>query len=101
MNYTIQELVQTLKSIRKEKGLSQNALADKVGIPQSHLSNIERGKVNLTLSSFMEIARTLGWDVMLIPREHRTLVRSILFSKDDKQAGSQTPAYLPDEGEDE
>lgn len=37
-----------VKAIRKEKGMSQEAFAKKLGISRSNLGNIETGAVNLT-----------------------------------------------------
>ena len=44
---------------RLEKGLTQAELADKVRIPQSNLSNIEKGKHDITVSTLRRIAIAL------------------------------------------
>lgn len=94
MKYATQELIDTLKKARRAKGLSQQVLAAKVSVPQSHISRIESGQVNLTLASFVEIARTLELDVMLVPRQMVALVKGFM---QPKQTGENRPAYLPDE----
>lgn len=43
-------------------------LGQRVGLPQSHISKIEKGAVNLKLSSLVEIARALGLQIKLVPR---------------------------------
>ena len=48
----------TLK--RKEKGLSQEQLAEIIGFSKNHLSNIERGKYTPTTSFIFEICNALG-----------------------------------------
>lgn len=40
-----------LKKFRKERGLTQQQLADDLGIDQSTLAHIERGKTNLSISN--------------------------------------------------
>lgn len=60
-----------LKDARERKGLSQRALADKVGLPQGHLSRIERGDVDVQTSNLIELARALDLELVLVPR--RTL----------------------------
>ena len=104
MNPTIQQLIAVLKTAREAKGLSQQALAAKLGIPQSHLSKIETGHVNLKLASFVEMARHLELEVLLVPRQEITLVESIIRSKENSRQGNEIkPAYTLDnekEGED-
>jgi transcriptional regulator with XRE-family HTH domain len=57
-----------IKAARTHKGLSQRALSEKIGIPQGHLSKIENGEVDPRLSSAIEIARALDYEVIIIPR---------------------------------
>jgi DNA-binding XRE family transcriptional regulator len=49
-----------LKVILAEKNISQNELAEGVGLSKSALSNIVSGRQNATLESAMDIARFLG-----------------------------------------
>jgi transcriptional regulator with XRE-family HTH domain len=69
MNESIQHIARQIKEAREAKGLSQRALSKKVGIPQSHISKIENGAVNLQLSSLIELTRVLGLELMLVPKE--------------------------------
>ncbi len=61
---------------RKLNRLSQEQLADKVGISASYLSKIERADVNsMSLATLMQIASGLGIQVhtLLTPEEHKIL----------------------------
>lgn len=58
-----------LNAARHRAGLSQRALGAKLGIAQSHLSKIERAAVDPQLSSLTEIARALGLELMLVPKQ--------------------------------
>lgn len=49
-----------VRQIRKEKGLSQEALADLAGIDRSYMEHIERGDQNITLTKIHQIADALG-----------------------------------------
>ncbi len=49
-----------VRQIRKEKGLSQEALADLSGIDRSYMGHIERGDQNITLTKIHQIADALG-----------------------------------------
>ncbi len=48
---------------RREKGLSQEELADRASIHQTYLSGVERGKRNPTISVLQRIAEALGADI--------------------------------------
>lgn len=52
-----------IKSCREEKGLTQAELAEKSGLPQSHISRLERGKHSPSRVTIEKIARALGRDV--------------------------------------
>ena len=57
MLYATQGIIDTLKSARTAKGLSQRALSERTGVPQSHISKIEGGGTDIRLSSLTELAR--------------------------------------------
>ena len=57
-----------LRNARRQARMSQRALASRIGLPQGHISRIEAGAVDPRLSSATKIARTLGFEPMLIPR---------------------------------
>lgn len=78
--YTTEPIARQLKVARAAKGLSQRALAKRVGVPQSHISKIENGAVDLRLSSLIELARALDLEVILAPRKTLPAVRSIVRS---------------------
>ncbi|MBT0388337.1 helix-turn-helix transcriptional regulator [Morganella morganii subsp. morganii] len=48
-----------VRKIRKEKGLSQEALADLAGIDRSYMGHIEPGDQNITLTKIHQIADAL------------------------------------------
>lgn len=95
---TIEPLIHLLKSTREAKRLSQRALADKLGIPQSHLSKIEANHVNPRLTTFVEMARNLEMEVMLIPRQEVAMVMSLIISKEKIRNNNEIkPAYTLDD----
>lgn len=65
----LEEFGQKLLDARTRKGLSQRALAERTGVPQAHISKIEQGRVDIRLSSLVELARALDLDVQLLPRQ--------------------------------
>lgn len=96
------EFAATLKSARKKKGLSQRAFSRLAGMPQSRLSRIENGSIDIRTSSLIELARTLDLELMLIPRQFVPAVRSLTRGLDySKENGEGIPMYtLDDEGDD-
>ncbi len=55
--------------LRREKGVTQEALAVRSGFSQQYLSDLERGKRNPSIVTIYELAQALGVD-------HMDLVRS-------------------------
>lgn len=49
-----------IRELRKEKGLSQEALAEAASIDRSYLGGIERGEHNLNIMMLIGIAKTLN-----------------------------------------
>ena len=74
---TLEEIVKTLKEARKKKGLSQKTLGNKVGLPQSHISKIERGEVDLQTTSLIQLARTLELEVVLVSPMYVSVVHAL------------------------
>ncbi|XOV81746.1 MAG: helix-turn-helix domain-containing protein [bacterium] len=74
----VNEIVYTLKAAREAKGFSQRELAALADIPQSHISKIEKGSVDLRVSSLVELARALDLELALIPRKSMPAVKSIV-----------------------
>lgn len=69
MKAGIDEMATSIRAARQAKALTQKELGQRVGLPQSHISKIEKGAVDLQLSSLVEIARALDLEVKLVPRK--------------------------------
>jgi transcriptional regulator with XRE-family HTH domain len=94
----LQELAGSLKEARTRKRLSQRALSQKVGMPQSHISKIESGKVDIKASSLVEIARALDLEFMLVPLNLVPTIEALsrsTFKETERQANAEPSA--PDE----
>ncbi|VAW55340.1 hypothetical protein MNBD_GAMMA05-2419 [hydrothermal vent metagenome] len=78
MSYLNDKILRSLKRARKAKGLSQRELSAKSGVPQSHISKIENGAVDLRVSSLVALARTLDLELELVPRKIVPAVQSIV-----------------------
>jgi transcriptional regulator with XRE-family HTH domain len=54
---TFKAAIGVLKSARLRAGLSQQALADRLGRPQSFVAKFERGERRIDVAEFIEIAK--------------------------------------------
>lgn len=99
-----EEIAEALLKARQAKGLSQRALSQRAGVPQGHISNIERGAVDLRLSSLVAIARALDLELALVPRKSLPAVQSIARRLESARGPALNepprPAYSLDEDDD-
>lgn len=61
MNYSFlyQKVAENIERYRKEKGLTQEELAEKAGLNRSYFWDIENGR-NISIKTAYRIARALG-----------------------------------------
>lgn len=97
--YSAEHIIEALRSARQEKRLSQRELSAKVGVPQSHISKIESGAVDLKLSSLIEIARALGLEPMLVPRSLLPAVEMLTRGAGKKEPRRPAYGFAEDDGD--
>lgn len=61
MNYTFlyQKLAEQIEKLRKEKGMTQEELAEKAGLHRAYFWEIENGR-NISIKTAYKIAHALG-----------------------------------------
>jgi len=110
MSAGIEEIAAGVREARIAKALTQKELGRRVGLPQSHISKIEKGTVDLKLSSLVEIARALDLEITLVPRKalpavegavraHGTTVetsRAVSLLNEQAQIAERIKANFPD-----
>jgi len=69
MAYQSESLISQAREIREASGVSQRALSERAGLTQSHISQIESGKMEPGLSSFIDMTRALDLELMLVPKK--------------------------------
>jgi transcriptional regulator with XRE-family HTH domain len=88
---------QNLKAARLARGWSQAELGQKVGLPQTHVSNIEAGRVVPRFDTLLEIVRTLGHDLLMVPRSLVPAVEALVRDQhDEDDTEEERPLYADD-----
>jgi transcriptional regulator with XRE-family HTH domain len=85
MNYSTEKIGNALRTARVNKAITQRELSSLSGVPQGHISKIEKGEVDLRLSSLIALARVLDLEPTLVPRQTLPAIQSIV-------RGSDTPS---------
>ena len=65
-----QKLIELITEARKDKGLSQAALAKKIGVSQGRIAQIESGvgTAKVTFDVLLNVLRELGYDCKITPK---------------------------------
>lgn len=98
MHYVTEQILESLREARARKGFSQRELSARSGVPQSHISKIESGGVDLRVSSLIALARALDLELFVAPKKSVPAIKSIIrSSKGDQNEDEQaSPAYYLD-----
>ncbi len=101
MRYLNDQIIESLREMRIYKKLSQRTLSDRSGVPQSHISKIEAGCVDLRVSSLIALARALDLELILIPKRSMPAIKSMIRSHQSQEDAPVSPAYRLDDDADE
>ncbi len=75
-------IFESLRQGRLQHKLNQTALAKKLGVRQSQISDLERAAVDPRLSTVQDVARVLDFELMLVPRQLIPVVKGLVRAKD-------------------
>ena len=89
MGYKSEDLIREIRDRRTDAGISQRALAARSGLTQAHISQIETGTLEPGLSSFIDMARALDLEIMLVPKKFLPAVQGILRQTSTEQSTPQ------------
>jgi transcriptional regulator with XRE-family HTH domain len=78
MLYKSESLIAQAREVREASGVSQRALSERAGLTQSHISQIESGKMEPGLASFIDMTRALDLELMLVPKRLVPAVLSLV-----------------------
>lgn len=83
MNYDLKKSGKRIQTLRKERGMTQAQLAERVGISADNLGRIERGLQGVSIDLLIELASffAVSMDYIALGREMRTdIVKSMIHS---------------------
>jgi len=75
-------IIQSLKKTRLESDINQSELGKRAGIPQSHVSKIEKGLIDPRISTVIDIVHSLEYELVLVPKRMLSTVNSLLNPED-------------------
>lgn len=85
-----QSLSKVLRDARLNRHLTQQELARKLGLRQRQISDLERAAMDPRLSTFLDVARALDLELMLIPRHLISAVEGLQHAGSDS---AKRPMY--------
>jgi transcriptional regulator with XRE-family HTH domain len=89
MGYKSEDLIRQIRDRRTDAGVSQRTLSARSGLTQGHISQIETGILEPGLSSFIDMARALDLEIMLVPKKFLPAVQGILRQTPTEQSSPQ------------
>jgi transcriptional regulator with XRE-family HTH domain len=62
------DLANAIRDLRRERGLTQEELADWVGVHRNYIGQLERGEMSTQVERTFDVLSLLGVDVVLVER---------------------------------
>ena len=94
------KILDELQSARKAAGFTHDALAQRSGVSRMTVQRTEAGKIDPRLSTLLVLARSLGMEVMLVPKVLRPELEDFVRSGGrflGQPSGIGAPPSLVDE----
>jgi transcriptional regulator with XRE-family HTH domain len=88
----LKQIGQRLQQARTARGLTQAELGTLVGLPQSHISKIERGETDFQWTTLEQVANAVGLSPVLVPTGLVPIVESLMKGREGN--GEEEPIPL-------
>jgi HTH-type transcriptional regulator / antitoxin HipB len=87
---------------RHKRGWSQIELGRRLGLPQTHISGIETGRIVPRFDTLLDLVRVLDRDLLLVPRTLVPAVQALLRDQGrpagyDRDSDGERPLYAAEE----
>jgi len=92
VNEKLKEIGKRIQKTRKEKGISQVALAEHINISTPYLSDIENGKVSYSITILMDITEALQVSADWLLRSDTPVTNSIQIQEASNILSDCTPS---------
>jgi len=86
-----------LKAARLRRGWSQAEVGRQVGLPQTHVSGIETGRIVPRFDTLLDLVRVLGMDLVLVPQSLVPAVGALVRDSRTDKASDERPLYAGDD----
>jgi transcriptional regulator with XRE-family HTH domain len=87
----LKQIGTSLQQARISRALTQAELGALVGLPQSHISKIERGETDFQWTTFEQIANAVGLSAVLVPTGLVPVVESLVNGRNAKDEDEPLP----------
>lgn len=97
-----EDMRRELKEARARRGWSQRELGRRLGLPQTHISGIESGRIVPRYDTLLELVRILERDLLMVPRALVPAVQSMIrddLRKSEKGGSEERPLYAVEDEE--
>ena len=85
-----------LKAARLRRGWSQAEVGNRAGLPQTHISGIETGRIVPRFDTLLDLVRVLGMDLVLVPQSLVPAVNALVRDSHTGKA-DERPLYAADD----
>jgi transcriptional regulator with XRE-family HTH domain len=87
----LKQMGKSLQLARIARNLTQAELGALVGLPQSHISKIERGETDFQWTTLEQIANAVGLSAVLVPTGLVPVVKSLMKGREGKSEEEPVP----------
>jgi transcriptional regulator with XRE-family HTH domain len=94
-NEILSETGDQIRQARLATGHTQEVAARHAGMARARYVELERGQLDVRLTTLVNAARAVGLDLMLVPIAYVPAVRSML--RPSNEDADETPMFQPDE----
>ena len=87
----LKQMGKSLQLARIARNLTQGELGALVGLPQSHISKIERGQTDFQWTTLEQIANAVGLSAVLVPTGLVPVVEGLMKGREGKSEEEPVP----------